>query len=92
MTWSCRSRSTTPRTRPRPPDALFRFFSYLGITPHPLRTLVSALSLVIGREALVVLADVRGLARAEQLEVVAWSARAMVRAALSAAPQDAAPA
>ena len=28
----------------------------------------------------------------DQLEVVAWSARAMVRAALSAAPQDAAPA
>jgi hypothetical protein len=52
---------------------------------------VSALSLVIGWEALVVLADVRGLARAAQLEVVAWSARAMVRAALSAAPQDAAP-
>jgi hypothetical protein len=60
-------------------------------TSHPVRTLVSALSLVIGWEALVVLADVRGLARAAQLEVVAWSARAMVRAALSAAPQDAAP-
>ena len=66
---ACRSRSRTPRIRPRPPDALFRFFTYLGITPHPVRTLV------IGWEAVMVLADVRGLARAEQLEVVAWSAR-----------------
>jgi AcrR family transcriptional regulator len=51
--------------------------------------LVSALSLVIGWEAFVVLSDVRGLPRGEQLDVVVWSARAMVRAALRAARQPA---
>jgi hypothetical protein len=36
-----------------------------------------------------VLSDVRGLPRGEQLDVVVWSARAMVRAALRAARQPA---
>jgi hypothetical protein len=48
--------------------------------------LVSALSMVMGWEAFIVLADVRGLTRAEQIEVASWSARALVHAALQAAP------
>src|ERR1051326_6240514 len=47
--------------------------------------LVSALAMVIGWEAFIVLADVRGLSRAEQIEVATWSARALVRAALTGA-------
>jgi hypothetical protein len=40
--------------------------------------------MVMGWEAFIVLADVRGLSRAEQIEVASWSARALVRAALEA--------
>jgi AcrR family transcriptional regulator len=46
--------------------------------------LVSALAMVIGWEAFIVLADVRGLSRAQQIEVATWSAQALVRATLSA--------
>ena len=45
--------------------------------------LVSALSLVIGWEALLVQRDVRGLTSREAEEVSAWAARSLVRAALA---------
>jgi AcrR family transcriptional regulator len=51
------------------------------LSPEAFERLVSALSMVIGWEAFIVLADVRGLSRAEQIKVVSWSARALVRAA-----------
>ncbi len=44
--------------------------------------LVSALAVVIGWEALIVLGDIRGLASEEQLRTMLWSARAIIRAAL----------
>ena len=43
--------------------------------------LVSALAMVIGWEALVVLHDLRGLDAAEQQDVSLWAARALIRAA-----------
>ncbi|MBV9665768.1 MAG: TetR family transcriptional regulator [Actinobacteria bacterium] len=44
--------------------------------------LVSALAMVVGWEALVVLQDVRGLTPDEQMETSLWAARALLRAAL----------
>ncbi|MEI9992772.1 MAG: TetR/AcrR family transcriptional regulator [Rhizomicrobium sp.] len=44
--------------------------------------LVSALSIVIGWEALIVLADVRALVPPEQRKIIVWTARAILRAAL----------
>jgi AcrR family transcriptional regulator len=44
--------------------------------------LVSALAMVIGWEALIVLQDLRGLTPGEQAEVSTWAARALIRAAL----------
>jgi len=44
--------------------------------------LVSALAMVVGWEALIVLQDLRGLEAAEQLETTLWAARALVDAAL----------
>jgi AcrR family transcriptional regulator len=44
--------------------------------------LVSALAMVVGWEALIVLQDVRGLAADEQLGTTLWAARALVQAAL----------
>jgi hypothetical protein len=52
------------------------------LSPGELQRLVSALSIVIGWEALIVLADVRGLDPTGQREVILWSARAILRAAL----------
>ncbi len=46
--------------------------------------LVSALAMVIGWEALIVLQDLRGLAAAEQQEVILWTAGAIIQAALPA--------
>lgn len=45
--------------------------------------LVSALAMVIGFEALLVARDTRGLSAAEAAQVSAWSARALLRAALA---------
>jgi AcrR family transcriptional regulator len=53
--------------------------------------LVSALAMVAGWEALIVLQDVRGLSADEQVETSLWAARALLRAALDEAG-DAAPA
>jgi AcrR family transcriptional regulator len=44
--------------------------------------LVSALALVIGWEARIVLTDVRGLDPADQLDAQLWASRALIRAAL----------
>ena len=44
--------------------------------------LVSALALVVGIEALLVLRDIRGLDRAEMVAVSRWAARALLRASL----------
>jgi AcrR family transcriptional regulator len=44
--------------------------------------LVSALAMVIGLEALLVLRDIRGLDRAEMEDVSRWAARALLRASL----------
>lgn len=44
--------------------------------------LVSALAMVVGWEALIVLSDVRGLPAEEQTETSLWAARALIRAAL----------
>jgi AcrR family transcriptional regulator len=44
--------------------------------------LVSALAMVVGWEALIVLRDVRGLSADDQLDTTLWTARALVRAAL----------
>jgi AcrR family transcriptional regulator len=49
--------------------------------------LVSALAMVIGWEALIVLQDLRGLAPAEQAEVSTWAARALIQAALHDQPE-----
>jgi AcrR family transcriptional regulator len=55
------------------------------LAPEACEQLVSSLAVVIGWEAFIVLADVRGLARAEQIDVIVWTARAIVRAALAEA-------
>ena len=44
--------------------------------------LVSAIAMVIGWEAMLVLRDIRGLDRDEEEEVSSWAARALVKAAL----------
>lgn len=44
--------------------------------------LVSALAMVVGWEALIVLHDLRGLSADEQLETSVWAAQALIRAAL----------
>lgn len=49
--------------------------------------LVSALAMVIGWEALIVLQDLRGLTPDEQTEVSTWTAHALIRAALQDRPE-----
>jgi AcrR family transcriptional regulator len=46
--------------------------------------LVSALAMVVGWEALIVLQDLRGLSPDEQIETSLWAARALIRAAVAA--------
>lgn len=55
------------------------------LAPSAFDRLVSALSMVIGWEALVVLQDVRGLDTPGQDEASTWAARALVNAALTEA-------
>lgn len=47
--------------------------------------LVSSLSIVLGWEAMIVLQDIRGHARKREREVVAWTARSLVRAIIEEA-------
>jgi len=52
------------------------------LDPAGFERLVSALAMVVGWEAFIVLQDVRGLAPDEQRDVSLWSARALIRAAM----------
>jgi AcrR family transcriptional regulator len=71
------------------PKRGFRRVSWVEQAVEPLRTeltdeqferLVSALCLVVGWEAHIILEDVRGLAPAEEERVLRWAARALVDA------------
>jgi len=52
-----------------------------GLPPDRFERLVSALTLAIGWEAMIVLEDTRGLSAAEAEEVCVWAARALLAAA-----------
>ena len=52
------------------------------LDPAAFERLVSALAMVVGWEALVVLQDLRGLAPGDQVETSLWAAGALIRAAL----------
>jgi len=58
------------------------------LLPERFERLVSAVSLVVGFEAYVVERDVRGLSLDEAVELSAWSARALVRAAVQEAEDE----
>jgi AcrR family transcriptional regulator len=82
-----------------PPDAArrgYRRVEWLGRVLEPLRTqldneqferLMSALSIVLGWEAMIVLRDTRGLDWAEAERVMRWMARTLVTAALHEGPE-----
>jgi AcrR family transcriptional regulator len=55
------------------------------LEPAAFERLVSALAMVVGWEALIVLSDLRGLSPDEQTETSLWAARALVRTALEEA-------
>lgn len=50
--------------------------------------LVSALSMVIGIEAVLVLRDIRGLSQEESIETSVWAARELLKAALNSRPES----
>ncbi len=49
----------------------------------PFQRLVSALAMVIGIEAVLVLRDIRGLSQSESIETSVWASRELLKAALS---------
>jgi hypothetical protein len=53
------------------------------LTPRAFARLVSAVSLCVGAEALIVLRDVRGLDEKQSADVSAWAAVALLRASLA---------
>jgi AcrR family transcriptional regulator len=53
------------------------------LDPPAFERLVSALAVIVGWEAFIVLSDVRGLPAPEQVELTTWAARTLVRAALT---------
>jgi AcrR family transcriptional regulator len=55
------------------------------LEPAAFERLVSALAMVVGWEALIVLQDLRGLGPDDELEVTLWTARTLIRAALDEA-------
>ena len=55
------------------------------LTPDAFERLVSALAMVVGWEALIVLQDLRGLDAEQELDVTLWTARALIDAALAEA-------
>jgi len=70
----------------------YRRVGWIERALEPLRTqlddadferLVSALAMVVGWEALIVLSDLRGLTPAEQVETSLWAARALIDTALA---------
>jgi AcrR family transcriptional regulator len=56
--------------------------------PARFERLVSALAMVVGWEALIVLGDIRGLDEREQLDTALWSARTLIGAALAEADES----
>jgi AcrR family transcriptional regulator len=73
------------------PKRGYRRISWIETAIEPLRgklddvrfeRLVSALAMVIGWEALIVLQDLRGLTPDEQIDVSTWAAHALIQAAL----------
>jgi hypothetical protein len=73
------------------PKRGYRRISWIESAIEPLRSkldevrferLVSALAMVIGWEALIVLQDLRGLTPDEQIDVSTWAAHALIQAAL----------
>jgi len=52
------------------------------------RRLVHAIAVAIGIEAIIVLVDLAGLSRTEAVEVIRWSARALLRSALANPPDN----
>jgi AcrR family transcriptional regulator len=52
------------------------------VEPAAFERLVSALAMVVGWEALIVLQDLRGLTPEEQFDTSSWAARALIRATL----------
>lgn len=85
----------TPADGTGQPTRGYRRINWIETAIAPLRDslddagferLVSALAMVIGWEALIVLQDLRGLTPDEQTDISAWAARALVRAALQDRP------
>jgi AcrR family transcriptional regulator len=75
-----------------PPRSGFRRVGWIERALEPLRPeldpdiferLVSALAMVVGWEALIVLNDLRGLSPTEQEDTTLWAADALIRAALA---------
>lgn len=60
------------------------------LTPREFARLISAVSLCVGAEALIVLRDVRGLDADNAAEVSSWTARALLRAALEESTKNSA--
>lgn len=56
-----------------------------GLAPEDFSRLVHALAAAVGIEALVALTDLGGLTRQDAVEVMRWSARALLRASLAGA-------
>ena len=54
--------------------------------PERFERLVSALAMVIGWEARIVLQDIRGLPTGEQTDIILWTVRALIAAALAEEP------
>jgi AcrR family transcriptional regulator len=83
-----------PAGRQERPKRGYRRIEWIESAIEPLRTeldddaferLVSALALVIGWEALIVLEDLRGLGSSEQVTMSRWAARALIDSALAEA-------
>jgi hypothetical protein len=86
----------TPAENTGQPKRGYRRIDWIETAIAPLRSslddagferLVSALAMVIGWEALIVLQDLRGLTPDEQTEVSTWAAHALIRAALQDRPE-----
>jgi hypothetical protein len=77
------------------PQRLEDSFTFFGrtdvryrLTAEEFRRLVHAVSVNVGIEALVTLVDLAGLSREEAAEVMRWSARSLLRAALAGGGSD----
>ena len=61
------------------------------LPPAPYRRLINAVAAAVGIEALVALVDLAGLSREDAVQVMRWSARALLRAAIEEAEAGNAP-